>query len=906
MVVLSAPKYNPGFSSDDEVIKQFVVRNEYLDLVMERVRDNMEAETNQHLLLIGARGTGKTTLVRRVAAEIRRVKELNATWYPLVFGEEVYAVTSAGEFWREALFYLAEQTEDRRWHLAYEELESEMDDQRLAGRALSQLMDFVDERGGKLLLVVENLNMLLGEQLGSEEDWTLRHALMHEPRVMLLGTATASFKEIDSIEQAWFELFEQIELKPLSTADCQPLWKVITGQEVSEQQLRPVRILTGGNPRLVRILAEFAAQLSFQDLMTNLIRLIDEHTDYFKGQLESLSAQERKVFVALLEIWDPATAKEVSQKARLDINKTSSVLSRLVSRGAAEVVEKEGRRKFYQAAERLYNIYYLMRRRSTPASRVRAAVDFMVQYYQEQELVRSTAKLAGGIELIEDNFRQDLYYVYKEIVNHKRLKNSLKTEILKATPKDFFKASDLPEELKQLSSLLEGNSESAVETEKELLKSIEVNPNDHKAWTKLGQLLHERLERYDEAEKAYRKAIELKPDYALAWAQLGQVLHRYLERYKEAEKAYRKAIELEPNFVWCSIALGKLLHEHLKSYNEAEEVYRKAIKLQPDDEWAWAQLGSLLHEGLERYDEAEEAYCKALELDPDYASAWTKLGQLLHERLERYEEAEVAYRKALELKPDFGWAWAKLGQVLHERLERYDEAEEAYRKAIELDPDYPWAWAKLGKLLHERLARYDEAEVAYRRVIELKPDYPWAWVALGLLLLMQEPLDRYDEAEVAYRKAVELKPDFEVGWAGLGLLLQGPLERYDEAEEAYRKAVELKPDFDWAWAKLGQVLHERLERYHDAFTAFAKLLTLENASGYIAPITNFYIEAVARGDTREIMKILTTSPIASQLEPLILGIKLFQGENPHQAQEITEVAQDIAQRIRDRQKALSE
>jgi len=51
------------------------------------------------------------------------------------------------------------------------------------------------------------------------------------------------------------------------------------------------------------------------------------------------------------------------------------LLARLVARGAVELYEERPRRKLYQAAERLYNIYYLMRRRGQPADRVRAAVE---------------------------------------------------------------------------------------------------------------------------------------------------------------------------------------------------------------------------------------------------------------------------------------------------------------------------------------------------------------------------------------------------------------------------------------------------------------------------------------------------------------------------------------------------
>ena len=94
--------------------------------------------------------------------------------------------------------------------------------------------------------------------------------------------------------------------------------------------------------------------------MDDLTQLVDEHTEYFKSHLDNLPATERKVYLALVEVWAPATAREVAESARLDVSKVSSLLRRLGERGAVVEVEGPGpRRKLYQVAERLYNIYYL-------------------------------------------------------------------------------------------------------------------------------------------------------------------------------------------------------------------------------------------------------------------------------------------------------------------------------------------------------------------------------------------------------------------------------------------------------------------------------------------------------------------------------------------------------------------
>ena len=121
--------------------------------------------------------------------------------------------------------------------------------------------------------------------------------------------------------------------------------------------------------------------------MENLIGLVDEHTEYFKSHLDNLPPLERKVFVALADLWRPATAREIAESSRIDVNKASANLQRLISKGAVIVTDQKGRKKYYQIAERMYNIYHLMRRRGEPSDRVRAVVDFMVHFYADEDLV---------------------------------------------------------------------------------------------------------------------------------------------------------------------------------------------------------------------------------------------------------------------------------------------------------------------------------------------------------------------------------------------------------------------------------------------------------------------------------------------------------------------------------------
>ncbi len=857
-------KYNPAFLTEDELMASFVVRLPELELILETIRHNTRA-SNQHILVIGPRGIGKTMLVLRVAMEVRRDKTLSENWYPIVFGEESYTVCSPGEFWLEALFHLKEQSHDKRWQLAHENLNQEHDEIRLRERALAALMDFADEEKKRLLLIVENMNMLFADQLSEDDAWIIRHTMLNEPRLMLLGSATSRFDEVDQADKAMYELFKLQEIKPLTNEESQEMWHSITGEKPSMARIRPIQILTGGNPRLLSIIANFAAKTSFEKLIRDLTQLVDEHTEYFKSYLDGLAPLERKIFVTLTDMWDPATSREVAEAARVNINKTSSNLIRLQDRGAVVVVDKKGRKKWYQVAERMYNIYHLMRRRGNPTNRVRAIVNFMVHFYEEEDLVNTLVSIAEEAIKLEKEKRFDHLIAYETILNELETPE-IRVKIFRETPEPFFKIPDLPisikqifdgqravpvkgeyqteEEVKeqvltkaQIEELLDNESLDASrlidlgnslledldlvhDAEKAYRRAIEIDKGNAQTWVKLGELLHEKLQRYKEAEEAYRKAIEINPGYVLALTKLGYLLHEKLERYDEAEDAYRQAIERDKENTWVWTLLGLLLHEKLERYEEAEDAYRKAIEVNPKYDWAWAHLGQLLHEKLDRYDEAEVAYRKAIEINPKYHWVWAKLGQLFHEKLERYEEAETVYRKAIEIYPDYAWGWGQLGLLCHEKLEWYEEAERAYLKADEKRPGFVWPWLQLGELYQEKLERYEDAKVAYQKVLKLEPDFSGAWIQLGLLF--HENLGQYEDAERAYRKATEIDSEDSYSWELLGRLLHKKLERYEEAETAYRKALEIDSENSYSWVLLGQLLHEKLERYEEAEKAYLK------------------------------------------------------------------------------------
>ena len=390
-------KFNPGtFQSDREVIDQFVVRNRELGIVLDVLRRNAGSPSCQHVLLVAPRGRGKTMLLARVAAELRTDGDLSEQFLPIRFMEESQEIFNLGDFWLELLFYLAREHGVRDPDLSRElrdvhaALAAEWRGRELEERARAAVLEIADRLGKQLVLMVENLQSLCRD-VDQDFGWKLRGVLQSEPQIILLATATSRFVELDDAEHAFFELFRIVRLEPLDTGECRRLWQMVTGDDVREPVIRPLQILTGGDPRLLVIIGEFAQHQSLRQLMEDLVRLIDDHTEYFRAHLEGFAKTERRVYLALIDLWRPSTTGEIAARARLDVRTVSTLLGRLVGRGAV-IVEGNGGKRVYAAAQRLYSIYYKLRRERDEATVVRNLIHFMAVLYSDDEPARRMAE----------------------------------------------------------------------------------------------------------------------------------------------------------------------------------------------------------------------------------------------------------------------------------------------------------------------------------------------------------------------------------------------------------------------------------------------------------------------------------------------------------------------------------
>ena len=391
-------KFNPGtFQSDEELSRQFVVRERELDIVLEVLDGNVGAPSCQHVLLVAPRGRGKTMLLARVAAELRTNREFSERLLPVRFMEESQEIFNLGDFWLETLFHLAREIgksdpeSAREIRDTHADLAAQWRGKELEGHARAAVLEATDRTGKQIVLMVENLQTLCGD-VDDDFGWKLRQTLQSEPQIILLATATSRFDELDDAKEPFFELFRIVRLEPLDTEECRRLWRVVSGDAISGREIRPLEILTGGNPRLLVIVAGFAQHRSLRQLMENLVSLIDDHTEYFRSHLAGFAKTERRVYLSVIDLWQPSSTGEIAVRARMDVRSVSTLLGRLVDRGAV-IVEGRGKKRLYAAAERLYSIYYKLRRERDEVAVVRNLILFLFVFYTDDEMTEMFVNL---------------------------------------------------------------------------------------------------------------------------------------------------------------------------------------------------------------------------------------------------------------------------------------------------------------------------------------------------------------------------------------------------------------------------------------------------------------------------------------------------------------------------------
>ena len=714
-----AAVYNPGLWSREELKRYFVARMETLDRIVDDLRRERPGSSPQHRLILGLRGMGKSTLLRRIAIAVDEDKELAGQWLPLTFPEEQYNVASLCDLWTNCLDALGDALEEKGSREKAARLDAAIE--KLApndgGQALELLLAEAESLDLRLLLLIDNIDLVL-ERLKADH-WSLREILQSESQLMIIGASSKAIEASYKYDAAFYDFFKIDELKGLSEKEMRATLTrlaeqghtphVIQLMEDDPARIKTLHTLTGGNPRTIVLLYNVLARGLDGDVRSDLEGLLDLVTPLYKARFEELPEQEQQLVDGLAVNWDPMTARQLAQKLRWDVNKTSSLLNRLQQQAVVEKVKPaEGKRAAFQIGERFFNIWYLMR----ASRRVRRKLIWLVHFLRMFFTSRELRDHARSKVLQKGSCSRDAEYnmALAQVVDSGPLRAALEHNFLHT----LF---DVQSTRDEIDTLLDLQGEDA-----ELLPKVE----RIRALRDIGETISQALDKknlsFDKERFVFillgSLALSLEDKQGIAnqadtlsasqWQDLQSTI---TEEYQK----YTKICLKDPRVLYEAIGQGVMVSRYDIEGAEAAVLQYNAPWLLAFAWfwWIWMKKKS----SLQQIPQMEEVYNEAIELNPENAFPWFCLGIMLRYHPKRYKEAEKALRKAIDLAPEFAIPYSSLAWFFYEQQEKLAEAITLAQKGVDLaGGDNLHAIHTLATLLLNQ-GRWQEAEPHMHKLI---------------------------------------------------------------------------------------------------------------------------------------------------------------------------------------------
>lgn len=404
---LIATIYNPHNQSKEALIAGFIARKQKFERIFRDIRDAPMIKPEQHYLIQGIRGMGKTTLLLRIAYEIDNLPELRQRLIPIVFNEEEYGISSLADVWERTAQYLGET--DASFVDLYETITKQYGQAEYEQQAFQTLIATLQQQNKKLLLLIDNIGDLL-KKLDTQEEKRLREILLTTPELRLIGATSVAIEQVHDYTKPFYEFFKIIHLEGLSKEESIELFLKLgetyhseAVQKLVERQpgrIEAIRRLTGGVIRTMVLLFEILVENDSGSVFRDLEVLLDRVTPLYKHRMDDLPAQQQKIVAALATAWDAANTKELAQVVRLESKVVSAQLKQLINNEIVEKVETNTKNHLYRLEERFFNIWYLMRFGRKTDQRVLWLVRFFETMF-ENDVEWMQERIDGHLQAME-------------------------------------------------------------------------------------------------------------------------------------------------------------------------------------------------------------------------------------------------------------------------------------------------------------------------------------------------------------------------------------------------------------------------------------------------------------------------------------------------------------------------
>ncbi|MGD9157708.1 MAG: tetratricopeptide repeat protein [Desulfobacteraceae bacterium] len=714
MSQIDFPKiYNPANQTAEELISNFVVRTEIFQDIFNDIKNAEMKFPEQHYIIQGVRGQGKTTLLLRIAYEIERDKDLSKSIIPVVFNEEQYNISRLFKLWETIAEYLEET---KTFNGLVHEIEQIEFDDDYESKCFSLLEEKMRQNKKKLIVFIDNIDEML-DKFTKQEHHRLREIFIESSELRIIGASSVGLEFHYDYGKPFYQFFKMPQLKGLNTEEINTLLLKL-GEHYKRDRIKDIvikqpgrvealRRITGGVIRTIIILFEIFVDDTNGQAFKDLEKILDIVTPLYKHRMDKLAPQQQEIVDYIALKWDAVSTKEIAEKVKLPSKTVSSQLKRLEKFYIIEKVQTSTKNFMYRITERFFNIWYLMRLgRKWDERRVRFFVEFLQNWCDEKELEIKAHKHLKAIQSGEINESHALFMT--EALIRTPLSKETQHQLISET-RDYFKKhnSDLMNYLTRSDLEITNDVRKAIDSNDldTAIKNLEkIKVKDSEDFNALGVLYIKRDK--ERAKEHLLKAID--KDYTGAMYNLALLYQTEFKDLKKAEKYYLMAIDKDHAGAMLNLAL--LYQTEFKDLKKAEKYYLMAID--KDDADAMYNLALLYKTEFKDLKKAEKYYLMAI--DKDHAGAMFSLAFLYQTGFKDLKKAEKYYLMAID--KDDADAMYNLALLYKTEFKDFKKAEKYYLMAI--DKDNAGAMNNLALLYKTEFKDFKKAEKYYLMAIE--------------------------------------------------------------------------------------------------------------------------------------------------------------------------------------------
>lgn len=783
--------YNPDNQTRQELLDNFVVRLPVFEKLFHAIKDSRMETTEQHFLIQGQRGTGKTTLLLKLAYEIENDPALAKWLIPVRLNEEQYHIFSLCRLWESVTHQLEERP-------GFEDLpdiyEKSFADEDYPQHCFKILEKRLQREKKKVVLLIDNIADVL-KKIGEKECRQLRDILHTTTEIRIIAASARTLEHYFRHDKPFYEFFKPVYLDGLNQKETGTLLLKLADnyqrpqvREIIEKypgRVETLRRLTGGIPRTIILLFEIFVDDS-ANVFEDLELILDRITPLYKHRMDDLSGQQQAIMDAIAMHWDAIATREIAQKVRMDSKAVAAQLKILEKNNLIHAIPADKKNNLYLISERFFNIWYLMRYgRKQNREQVRFLVRFLEEWCSPEELVDRINK---HISLARANglHSKGAYYMCEALaqcaptmeLQHKLIL-STKEYLTNASPElaKSLSPSDLELAKHAVSLLKEKDDYPAA------LRSLEkISRPNETVWTIYGVLYWLYANDPGKAEGYFQMAAD--KGYAEAMYDLAELYWQERNDLGATEKFYRMAAD--KGHTKAMYQLAKLYRQELDDLVSAEKYYRMAAEM--GDTNAMTTLGNLsLREGHTDLILAEKYYRMAIK--KGHTGAMNNLGNLYRIKYQDTDKAQKYYRMAA--KKGETLAMNNLATLCWDRND-LNSAEKYYRMAANKgDTD---AMVGLADLYWEGQQDPDTAEKYYRMAAENGNEGAKSYLAIFYLLNNKS---KNDALRLAQEAAESSKTQFSIYVLATCLLWHN---FYADSINTFRQFLEYQLDHDAEYA----------------------------------------------------------------------------------------------------------